>query len=53
MTVYETSVNRPADDINSRFDFDYGPAKRLVSIYARDNRREDARRILVDSAEER
>ncbi len=48
--VYETSVKRSADDINARFDFDYGPAKRLVSMYARENRLEDARRILVDAS---
>ena len=50
VSLYQTSVKRQAEDANSRFDFDYGPAKRLVSIYTRDNRLEDARRILVESA---
>ena len=48
VTAYEASVKRMAEDSNSsQFDFEYGPARRLVSIYARDNRREDARKILV------
>ena len=53
MIAYETSARLAADNQNSRLDFDYGPAKRLVSIYVRDKRLEDARRILVDGPEER
>ncbi len=46
--AYETSAKGSADDNNSRLDFEYGPAKRLVSMYARDKRLEDARKILVE-----
>ena len=30
------------------FQFDYGPASRLVSLYERDHRLEDARRVLLN-----
>ncbi len=48
VTAYEISAKLAAESQNSRIDFDYGPAKRLVSMYVRDNRLEDARRILIN-----
>ena len=48
ITAYEISAKLAAESQNSRIDFDYGPAKRLVSMYVRDNRLEDARRILIN-----
>ena len=50
VTAYETSVSREADDSNRGLRFGYGPANRLVTLYARENRREDARRVLIRSA---
>ena len=51
VTAYEASLNRGSDDDPyNRLQYDNGPAKRLVTIYARDNRLEDARRVLVDFA---
>ena len=48
VTAYEISAKLAAESQNSRIDFEYGPAKRLVSMYVRDNRLEDARRILIN-----
>ena len=48
VTAYEISAKLAAESQNSRIDFDYGPARRLVSMYVRDNRLEDARRILIN-----
>ena len=47
VTAYEIGAKLAAESQNSRIDFDYGPAKRLVSMYVRDNRVEDARKILI------
>ena len=46
--VYETSLAQASEDLNIRFQFDYGPASRLVGLYERDHRLEDARRILLN-----
>jgi tetratricopeptide (TPR) repeat protein len=50
VTAYESALNRPSDDPYSRLNFDSGPAKRLVTLYERESRLEDARRVLVDFA---
>ncbi|MFI5456257.1 MAG: DUF1583 domain-containing protein [Isosphaerales bacterium] len=51
VTAYEASLSRVSDnDPYFRLNYDNGPAKRLVTIYARDNRLEDARRVLIDFA---
>jgi len=50
VTVYATALDRPSDDPYSRLDFDNGPARRLVTLYERENRPEDARRVLVNFA---
>ena len=52
VTAYETGAKPAALNQNSRLDFEYGPAKRLVSIYVRDKRLEDARKILVQVPDE-
>ncbi|MHB1556493.1 MAG: DUF1583 domain-containing protein [Isosphaeraceae bacterium] len=48
MQVYACGVYRPCTDTYNRLDFDSGCARRLVTIYMREDRPEDARRILVD-----
>ena len=48
VTAYETSAKLAAENQNQGINFDYGPTKRLVSIYVRDKRLEDARKLLVD-----
>ena len=50
VTAYESALNRPSEDPYSRLNFDSGPAKRLVTLYERENRLEDAHRVLVDFA---
>ncbi|HZW30043.1 MAG TPA: tetratricopeptide repeat protein, partial [Isosphaeraceae bacterium] len=47
IAAYEATLKGDGDDPYSRLQFDYGPARRLVSLYAREDRREDARRVLV------
>jgi predicted Zn-dependent protease len=48
LSVYETTIYRDTNQIYSRFDFDNGAARRLVALYTREDRLEDARRVLVD-----
>lgn len=48
MQVYECGVYRPCTDTYNRLDLDSNCARRLVTIYMREDRPEDARRILVD-----
>ncbi len=50
VTVYECALNRPSEDAYARLNFDTSPAKRLVTLYERENRLDDARRVLVDFA---
>ena len=50
LTAYETSLHRNTDDPYSRLNYDNGPAKRLVNLYEREKRVDDARRVLVDFA---
>ena len=48
-TVYEAALNRTDDDPYSRLQFNNGPAARLMSLYERDHRIEDLRRLLLKS----
>ncbi len=48
LAVYEASIYNENTSSYSRFDFDNGCVSRLVAIYMRDERPEDARRILLD-----
>ncbi len=49
LAVYESSIYRQSGDPYYRMDFDNnGCARRLVAIYMREDRPDDARRILVD-----
>ncbi len=45
-TVYEAALHRPDDDPYSRLQIN-GPAAKLISLYDRDHRREDIRRLLL------
>ncbi len=47
VTAYETCLSREGDDPYSRMNYDNGPAKRLVALYERDKRMDDARRVLI------
>ena len=49
INLYQTALERPTDDPYTRFSLENGPAGRLVALYARENRLEDARRVLLDS----
>ncbi len=49
IATYETGISREADDPSTISRLGYGPANRLVTLYTRENRREDARRILLGS----
>ncbi len=40
-------LNRPDDDPYSRLQLNNGPAAKLISLYERDHRREDVRRLLL------
>ena len=48
VTAYEASINRDGNDPYSRLNFDNGPAKRLVNLYERERRFDDARRVLIE-----
>src|SRR5262249_46588081 len=48
--VYEHSSEGPALDPFTLMNFEYSPMKRLVNIYMRDGRRDDARRVLLGLA---
>ena len=47
--AYEKSLKIDDDDMNNRRNFG-GPAKRLVTLFSRDNRLEDARRVILEFA---
>ena len=48
LDLYETSIYRTANDPYYRLNLNHAPAMRLVTIYAHEDRRDDARRVLVD-----
>jgi lipopolysaccharide biosynthesis regulator YciM len=48
VTAFEASLSRESDDPYGRLNFDNGPAKRLISLYERDRRFDDARRVLLE-----
>ncbi len=48
LDLYETSIYRTANDPYYRLNLNHAPALRLVTIYAHEDRRDDARRVLVD-----
>ena len=52
-TVYEGTLAKRTDDPYTSLNFNYSPVRRLISIYERDGRKEDARRVLVESARPR
>src|SRR5262249_5517834 len=48
LSLYEASIYRRANEPYYRLNFDRGPARRLVTIHERENRRDEARRVLID-----
>ena len=49
INLYRTGLERPSNEPYARFSLDNGPGGRLVALYRRDNRMEDARKVLLDT----
>ena len=50
VTAYEASLGQHGNNPYNQLDFDNGPAKRLVNLYERERRFDDARRVLIEFA---
>src|SRR5262249_7684747 len=51
--MYERCVESPSSDPFTLRNYQYSPMKRLVNLYVRDGRRDDARRVLLEIAKPR
>ena len=53
LTLYRRCLTNPGNDPSFVLNYQYGPSRRLVALYVRDDRREDARQFLLEASRPR